>query len=212
MPDKTPQGLVELAGLLTCCFPPGSWVHLNGVRFQPRSVSGFLRHCLNSCLPYPSRPHDRSPSGLPGFSDVSLPACHGLWTPADLHTLAIPGASVLPSVHVKTLGIRNMLISKLYQLFRVRDHPCSLQDSLSTLSPSCSQSLDCSAMDPRLDTGGWLTLSRQGLSPRKIRRASPGAITPMLSGSKKQSDEERGGSLFDVCWSYLLADLSTNRP
>jgi hypothetical protein len=36
--------------------------------------------------------------------------------------------------------------------------------------------------------------------------------TPMLSGSKKQSDEERGGSLFDVCWSYLLADLSTNRP
>jgi hypothetical protein len=29
-------------------------------------------------------------------------------------------------------------ISKLYQHFRVRDHPCGLQDSLPTLSPSCS--------------------------------------------------------------------------
>ncbi len=40
-------------------------------------------------------------------------------------------------------------------------------------------------MGPRLDTGGWLALtetpyglsSRQGLSPCKIRRAFPGAIT-----------------------------------
>ena len=45
--------------------------------------------------------------GLPEFSDVSLPACHGLWTPADLHTLAFLDASVLPSVYVKTLGVRN---------------------------------------------------------------------------------------------------------
>ena len=44
-------------------------------------------------------------------------------------------------------------------------------------------------MDPRLDTGGWLTLtetpyglsSRQGLSPCKIRQAFPGAITAKLS-------------------------------
>ena len=33
------------------------------------------------------------PSGLPEFSDASLPACHGLMTPADLHTQAITGAS-----------------------------------------------------------------------------------------------------------------------
>ena len=38
-------------------------------------------------------------------------------------------------------------------------------------------------MDPRLDTGGWLTLSRRGLPPRKIRRASPGAITPAVTGA-----------------------------
>ena len=47
--------------------------------------------------------------GLPEFSDVSLPACHGLRTPADLHTLALTGASVLPSVNVKTLGVRVLL-------------------------------------------------------------------------------------------------------
>jgi hypothetical protein len=86
---------------------------------------------------------------------------------------------------VKTLGVRNKLISKLYQHFRVRDHPYGLQDSLPTLSPSCSQPLGYSAMDPRLDTSGWLTLRktpldispRRGLAPRKIRRAFPGAIT-----------------------------------
>ena len=45
--------------------------------------------------------------GLPEFYGVSLPACHGLMTPADLHILARTDASVLPSVHVKTLGVRN---------------------------------------------------------------------------------------------------------
>ena len=37
-----------------------------------------------------------------------------------------------------------------------------------------------SSTDARLDTGGWLTLTRRGLSPRKIRRAFPGAITRRL--------------------------------
>ena len=45
------------------------------------------------------------PLGLPEFSDVSLPICHGLRTPVDLHILAKADASVLPSVCVKTLGI-----------------------------------------------------------------------------------------------------------
>jgi len=112
-------------------------------------------------------------------------------------------------------------ISKLYQLFRVRDHPCGLQNDLPTLNPSCSLILSSggvsppicpfsrsaarfqpawcrcptpdrqnnSAMGPRLDTGGWLTLteshywfsSRQGLSPCKIRRAFLGAITFLLA-------------------------------
>jgi hypothetical protein len=65
----------------------------------------------------------REPQGLPEFSDVSLPACRGLRTPADLRILANPDALVLPSVYVNTLGIRNKLISKLYQHFRVRVTP-----------------------------------------------------------------------------------------
>jgi hypothetical protein len=78
-------------------------------------------------------------------------------------------------VHVKTLAVRNNPISKLYQLFITRGRPYGLQDSLSTLRLSCSP---CgSSTDARLDTGGWLTLTRRGLSPRKIRRAFPGAIT-----------------------------------
>jgi hypothetical protein len=82
-------------------------------------------------------------------------------------------------VHVKTLAVRNNPISKLYQLFRTRGRPYGLQDSLSTLR--LSRSPFGSSTVARLDTGGWLTLTRRGLSPRKIRRAFPGAITPRLS-------------------------------
>ena len=110
--------------------------------------------------------------GLPKFFDVSLPACHGLWTPADLLILAFTDDLVLPSVHVKTLGVRNKLISKLYQHFRVRGYPYGLQDSLCTLRPYVVRDkMHRSAMDATLDTGGWLTLSRLGLSPYKIRQA-----------------------------------------
>ena len=37
-----------------------------------------------------------------------------------------------------------------------------------------------SATDARLDTGGWLTLTRRGLSPRKMRRALLGAKWHLL--------------------------------
>ena len=110
--------------------------------------------------------------GPPKFFDASLPACHGLRTPADLPILAHTDGLVLPSVCVKTLGVRNKRLSKLYQHFRGRGSPCGLQDALSTLRPSCSQLLNhCSAMDARLDTGGWLVLTRPGLSPGKRRQA-----------------------------------------
>jgi len=90
-------------------------------------------------------PTSREPMGPPKFLFASLPACHGLWTPADLHILANTDALVLPSVIDKTLGVRNKLISKLYQHFRVRGYPCGLQDSLCTLHLFCS-----SGMYPRL--------------------------------------------------------------
>src|SRR5262245_10238239 len=56
---------------------------------------------------------------------------------------------------VQTLGVRKAF-SKLYQHFRVRGHPCGLQDTLSTLRPSCSPRIP-----PRLHHGrktryGWV--------------------------------------------------------
>ena len=47
-----------------------------------------------------------------------------------------------------------------------------------------------SAMDARLDTGGWLALTRQGLSPCKRRQAYLGAITLGVSRAWKR---ERSG-------------------
>ena len=165
------------------------------IRMRPASMTACLALSLSDLstraqsgfqdlLPYvsltltASKPNpDQELLGLPGFSSVSLPACHGLWTPADLHTLANPDASVLPSVYVKTLGIRNKLISKLYQHFRAHGRPYGLQDSLSTLTSPIVHGLPHSSLRSRLDTGGWLTLSRRGLPPHKIRRAYPGAMT-----------------------------------
>jgi hypothetical protein len=93
--------------------------------------------------------------GLPKFFDVSLPACHGLRTPADLHNLAKSVALMLPSGALKP-SASAMAMSKLYQHFRVRGHPCGLQDALSTLRPSCSP-----GSRPRLRHGrktryGWV--------------------------------------------------------
>ena len=84
-------------------------------------------------------------------------------------------------------------ISKLYQHFRVRDHPYGLQDSLPTLNPSCSQLSFIQLRHGSKARYGWvanpyrkslLISSRQGLSPCKIRRAFLGAITPAVSGSQ----------------------------
>jgi hypothetical protein len=120
---------------------------------------------------------------LPKFFDVSLPACHGLRTPADRQHPCPGGCCRVAFGHVKTLGIRNKLISKLYQHFRVRGYPYGLQDSLSTLRLSCSPAtIANSATDARLDTGGWLALTRQGLSPCKKRQAYLGAITFEMRG------------------------------
>jgi len=48
------------------------------------------------------------------------------------------------------------------------------------------------AMDARLDTGGWLVLPRQGLSPCKRRQASLGARTPGLSCGRKWERRRSG--------------------
>ena len=108
------------------------------LRFRHSSVSGFPLLCLTTRIPYSDPSHSQEPMGPPKFFDASLLTCHGLTTPTDLPILAKADGLVLPSVNVKTLGVRNKLISKLYQHFRVRDHPYGLQDSLSTLHLFCS--------------------------------------------------------------------------
>src|SRR5262245_34372470 len=56
---------------------------------------------------------------------------------------------------VQTLGVRKAL-SKLYQHFRVRGHPCGLQDSLSTLRPSCSPRVPPRLRHGRKTRYGWV--------------------------------------------------------
>ena len=151
MPHKTPRRHKAM-----CTLPPRQPTTATGSSTVP--CPGFpmraSRSVCHNCMSTVSS--SREPSGLPGFSDASVLACHGLWTPADLHTLANPGASVLPSASVKTLGIRNKLISKLYQHFRERDLPYGLRDSLSTLSPSCSPCLPAVLRHGPKTRYGWV--------------------------------------------------------
>ncbi len=113
---------------------------------------------------------------LPKFLGIPLLACHSLWTPEALHILTISDASVLTSVYVKTLVNLNLHFEAVPTL-RVYGYPYGLQDSLCTLRLVCSQHFSCSAADATLDTGGWLDLTGQGLSPCKVHQASLGALT-----------------------------------
>jgi hypothetical protein len=93
--------------------------------------------------------------GSPTFFDASLPACHGLRTPADLAILANTDGRVLPSVCVKTLGVRNK---------RLFEAVPALQGARSPLRPP-GYAVDASsilfAVSPRLRHGrktryGWM--------------------------------------------------------
>ena len=129
----------------------------------------------------------QEPMGPPEFYSISLSACHGLRTPADLPIQAIMDVLVLPSVYVKTLGIRN-------SSFR----SCT-STSGSAISPTAYR-IPCvrftcfvrpvlllkdSATGATLGMGGWLTLTLRGLAPRQICRASLGATTLRITGPKR---------------------------
>ncbi len=125
-------------------------------RFQHCSVSGFPLRCLRSCRPSSQVFHVQERLGLPKFFfDVSLPACHGLRTPADLHNLAKSVALMLPSGALKP-SASAIAMSKLYQHFRVRGHPYGLQDALSTLRPSCSPQASLRLRHGRKTRYGWV--------------------------------------------------------
>jgi hypothetical protein len=131
-------------------------------RFPHGSVSGLPLPCLTSCRPSAVAAHGAERLGPPTCFDASLPACHGRRTspssPWQRVRVVFGG--------VKTLGVRHK--------------PCRSCPSTSgcAVTPTASRrrcrrfvhlvrrvSNHNSAMDARRATGGWLLLTRQGLSP-----------------------------------------------
>ena len=87
---------------------------------------------------------------------------------------------MLASVYVKTLAIRNKLISKLYQLSGHTVAPTAYRILCVRFTSFVRQhNTSGSAVGATLDTGGWLALARPGLSPGKMRQAYLGAITSL---------------------------------
>ena len=119
--------------------------------------------------------------GAPKFLCTSLCTCHSLLTPETLHILTMADASVLPSVYVKTLGDLNFNFEaastlRSYELPTACTILCVRFTHFVRLWMS-SKDIG-SAVGATLDTGDWLGLTRQGLSPCKMHQALLGALTP----------------------------------
>jgi len=171
MVDKTPQKhsvafpvlpvrLSSLCGVFSSVSPVMPWIFI----FTP-CCTQLLRIPDNSSLLTSKTTSHQEPLGPPEFYGVSLSAYHGLWTPTDLHIQAIMDDLVLPSVCVKTLGIRDYSFrsctstSGCASPLRSTEFPVYASPALFT-----GLSAD-SATGATLGTGGWLSLTRRGLSP-----------------------------------------------
>ena len=99
---------------------------------------GFPGACLNIRIPCNHLPHRQESMGLPKFLMnlfLHATACGLRWFSI---SLAIAVDLVLPSDAVIPWATTTNPISELYQHFRRRGSPYSLQDSLSTLHLDCS--------------------------------------------------------------------------
>ena len=124
--------------------------------------------------------------------DRSLCSLLSAWFPGGAtlsrSSFRLADSSVLASVALTTSPPAFLLLTRLNR-FGVVHHPTGLGNALSTLHDFCSPVPQVtprkyrSASRARLDTGGWLALARQGLSPRKKRQASLDAPTPELRGA-----------------------------
>ena len=133
--------------------------------------------------------HSQEPLGLPKFLCASLPACHGLRTPADLLLLAFTGEHVLPSGALKPSASATSAFRSCTSTSGCAVTPAAYRIRCLRFAHLVRRVLTHgSAMDARLATGGWLLLSRQGLSPCKRRQAFLGAITLALSCAGSRSD------------------------
>jgi hypothetical protein len=188
-------------------------------RFQPRPVSGVPLPCLQSGLPYTKVFHRQERLGPPQCCHVSLPACHGLRTPADLPPLANTGGLGLPAGCGHTLGVRNK-------------RPCAavpaLQGTRLPLRPP-GYAGDASpilfAVSPRLRHGrktryGWVaTPSPTGTftlqeTPSLSWRKNAGAQPLPEAGATQERTLEavRCSAWFGVAWGQRLALAPTSRP
>ena len=191
MRDKTPQR--HAAGFPCDSTPPPAcpWLPHRALGSSivpcpgfPLRASGAVYHTFDAF-------HRQEPLGLPKFFDVSLPACHGLRTPADLPLLAKSDALVLPSGALKPSASATSHVEAVPALQGARS-PLRPTGYSVYASPILFAVLPHdSAMDARLDTGGWLALTRQGLSPCKRRQAYLGAMTRKLTSGERS---ERSGA------------------
>ena len=122
--------------------------------------------------------------GLPKFLRASLPACHGLMTPADLIILAISDDVVLPSGPLKPSASATISSRSCTSTSGDAAPPTAYRILCLRFTCLVRRYFCDSATGARLDTGGWLTLTRQGLSPCKTHQASLGAITLRVTGRR----------------------------
>ena len=124
--------------------------------------------------------------GPPKFFDASLPACHSLRTPADIHTLTLTDVSCWLRCTLKP-SPSAIRISKLYQLSGHTVAPTAYRILCVRFTSFVRQhDTSGSAVGATLDTGGWLALPRSGLSPDKMRQAYLGAVTFAVSGASRR--------------------------
>jgi hypothetical protein len=132
--------------------------------------------------------------GPPKFSDASLPACHSLRTSADFHMLALTHASCWLRVTLRPSpsATNSFRSCTSFQGTRLPLRPAGF-------SVYASPTLFASYLPPdsaagaTLDTGGWLALTRPGLSPGKIRQAYLGATTLRFSGGPRSGPSAAPG-------------------
>jgi hypothetical protein len=153
-----------------------------------RCFPGSLTLLLNtSAIPFPlcfvSLAFQHSPivshqgsNGPLKFSNTSLCTCHNLLTPEALHILTNTDASVLTSVGVKPLVDLNycyrscLLCQFSGAAYSLRPAQFSVYASPTLFTIRSFKINFGSAVGATLDTGGWLGLARQGLSPCKMHQ------------------------------------------
>ena len=141
--------------------PPEPYTSLRRIpRAGASGISQVLRR-LSSCMPWPVDSGGPSHPRPSGCSCVAFGEREHPRRPQHAHFEAVPALQGARSP-LRPAGFSVDASPILFAVFR-----------------------HGSAMDARLDTGGWLILTRQGLSPCKRRQAFLGARTPGFSRARK---------------------------